>query len=170
LNEEIRRIIRPEYSKKVQSDTWKNARDDKAIEEHVLFLEECWPSFGSEQLLIMLKIQRLDESIPLSAVTDVLGDKPSHEDIMESDRLGHNKMLQSRMAIKQKWKARNGTIGVSKSVNKWYVEYSYLGKRIQTSRSTKKEACDWYDKEERKHIPKDYQVLNNYEPKSKELP
>jgi uncharacterized protein YycO len=67
------------------------------------------------------------------------------------------------MAIKQKWKARNGTIGVFKSGNKWCVEYSYLGKRISTSRSTKKEACDWYDKEERKHIPRDYQVLNNYE-------
>ena len=167
MNEDIKRVIRPDYSKERHSDHFKVARDDKSIAEHVLHLEECWPSFGSEQLLIMLKIQRLDESIPLSAVIDVIGNKPSHEDMLDSDRQAHIRMLKSRMALKQKWKSRNGTIGVWRDgPGKWHVEYNYLGRRISTSRTSKKEVCDWYDEKERNHVPKDYQVLNNYEPKS----
>lgn len=163
MRDEIEHVVRPDIFKRYQSDHFKVARDDKSIPEHVLFLAKCWPDFGSDQIYIMLKIQRQDESIPLSDVTDVIGKKLSYEERFEFARRDTICRLMERKERKLKIKERSGTVGVWATCRGyWESDYMVLGKKKSFTSSSKKITCDWYDSMERANIPEEFRVLNEY--------
>lgn len=159
----VERIVRSDTWKRYQSDHFKIARTDKSVPEHVLYLAECWPDFSSEKILVMLKIQRMDESIPMSAVTDVIGNKLGYEDKSEYRRQEEIERLEERQQRKLVVKGRSGVVGVWRTQRGyWESDYVVFGKKKTFMSPIKRLVCDWYDSMETQHVPERFRVLNNY--------
>lgn len=159
----VERIVRSDTWKRYTSDHFKIARTDKSIPEHVLHLAECWPDFSAEKVLVMLKIQRMDESIPMSAVTDVIGNKLGYEEKIEYQRRSEIERLSERHQRKLIVKARSGIVGIWLTRRGyWESDYMVLGKKQTFMSPIKKLVCDWYDSMETQYVPERFRVLNNY--------
>ena len=150
----------------------KFVRRDRSIPEHIQFLNEKWPKMGTEQIWIMLMIQRDDESIPFSAVVDEIGfredwetitnvdGQPLAPDISEAGPPTEAELKRAKLRRNQIDK--RGYTGINRLEEGIRASFR-CGRYIATRKfDTIAEGCDWMDELEQKYAHPKCVVLINY--------